>query len=711
MIGSRKQRGFGWDARRAWTLVVLVPFWLIRTGLVDAATGVPPAEGGDGIIGGGPGLRLHVVEGTEKRPIAAAAVRATFPLAADLPRLETVNGKDGICDVRIPRPASTHILVMAQGYAWAEAAWESVGLPEEYQFELERAGRIGGIVLDQRGVPVPGARIRMIRGGGDWSEFGEAHRGHVELADEAGRWTCAHAPDRIEGIRFHVFHPDHAVGRFVVEADEGSSGGGLSGTRLRTGSAVMLLRQGLHVKGMVVDEEENPVEGARITGGSYPVWTPVDGRFELRHAPSGPLELIIEVACRGHEPVEFTVHEGVNAEQIIRLRRPLRIVGWVIDGGNGSPVKSFRVVRGRVHGDHHDWDEDHAQPGSAGSFAIELRGDGLPQAVKVEADGYYPAVSRAYPAEAEHQTELFELTPGTPLRGVVRDAAGRPVAGAEVGLALPRQPVILGPGGFLDRNRSKIVLSDDHGRFEFQPQWEAEAIYAAHELGFAEIRPVSTDMGLVTLALEPWSRIEGWLRSGASSRAGQLVALVRPESTGLFYHANRYAALTDEEGRFAMAGVPPGEHLVVRVVRGQPSHASKVVTEPGRTVRLELGGEGRLVTGKVRLRPSLAQEDWGGDHPGALRRAGHEHPWVLLFDTDGRFRVEDVPPGQYTLEVHYHEPDLSAAERSWCRGQLRTSVVVPAVEAGREADAVDLGEFDVPLRLDGGMRSVTADDR
>jgi hypothetical protein len=624
MIGLRKQRGFGWDARRAWTLVVLVPFWLVRTGPVDAAMGVP-AEGGDETVGGGPGLRLRVVEGTERRPIAAAVVRATFPLAADLPRLETVTGEDGICDVRITRPASTHILVMAQGYAWAEAAWDSVGLPEEHPFELERAGRIGGIVLDQRGAPVPGARVRMIRGAGDWSEFGEAHRGHGEMADEAGRWTCAHAPERLEGIRFHVFHPDHAVGRFVMEAEDGSSSDGLSGAQLRARSAVMLMRQGVRVKGTVIDEAGNPVEGARITGGPYPVWTPVDGRFELRHTPSGPLELIIEaagyavaleriestgtseervvrltrvaplrlrimntageplpgatvrlvsstgdgpfvwraeadpqgqvvwrspplgrarleVAGRGHEPVEFEAHGGANTEEMIRLRGPLRIVGRVIDARDRTPVGAFRVVPGRLHGDHHDWDEDQAQPGSAGSFAIELRGDGLLHAVRVEADGYYPVVSKAYSAAAEHQTELFELSPGRPLRGIVRDADGRPVAGAEVGLAVPRQPVILGSGGFLDRNRSRIVLADDQGRFVFQPHREAEAIYAAHELGFAEIRLLSAEMGWMTLTLAPWSRIEGRLRSGSSWRAGQLVALVRPESTGLIYHANRYAA-------------------------------------------------------------------------------------------------------------------------------------------------------------------------
>jgi hypothetical protein len=158
--------------------------------------------------------------------------------------------------------------------------------------------------------------------------------------------------------------------------------------------------------------------------------------------------------------VEFEAHGGENTEQMIRLRRPLRIVGRVIDARDRTPVGAFRVVPGRLHGDHHDWDEDHAQPGSAGSFAIELRGDGLLHAVRVEADGYYPVVSKAYSAEAEHQTELFELSPGRPLRGIVRDADGRPVAGAEVGLAVPRQPVILGFGSTGDAAFHVYFLRD-----------------------------------------------------------------------------------------------------------------------------------------------------------------------------------------------------------------------------------------------------------
>jgi hypothetical protein len=491
----------------------------------------------------------------------------------------------------------------------------------------------------------------------------------------------------------------------------------------------------------IVDSRERPLsaatvrlvpseETARLT---WHAESDDQGRVAWSSPPRGTMRF--HIARHGYEPVSLTVTANDGAERIIRLHRPLQVSGQVVDAHTQQPITSFRIIPGRFHDDHHHWEADRAVAGDSGRFRIELRGDGLPHAVKVEADGYYPAVSRNYEPNEEFQEQRFELVPGTPIRGVVRTREGQPVAGAEVGLATPRHSVTLGPARFVDHDRNRIVLTDDLGRFQFQPQREPEAIYVAHELGFAEVGLAAAEAGLLEIALQDWSHIEGRLQSAGSPVGKRMIALVRPAPDRLVYHANHYTALTDPHGWFSIDRVPPGEHWLVRIIRGQPSHAIAIVTEPGRTLPLDVAVEGRWVTGQVRLSPSLPNENWLGNHPGFLRRwvpaleppsfgdeaarqAWHrdwrrsavgqrraldEFPFVLSFEADGHFRVEDVPPGTYTLEVHYHDLTATTTGSARCHGVLQTTVTVEPAAENAVTDPVDLGQLRVPLRSEPGI--------
>jgi hypothetical protein len=765
-------------------------------------------------------LRVRVVDETNGHPVPAAIIQATFPLATDVPRQGTTTDESGEATVSIHRLTSTHVSVIAEGHAWAEATWDAATLPRESSFALEPATHIGGIVVNQRGAPVRGARIRLIHGAEVTPGFDEFYVGHSEYTDDEGRWDCAHVPAQLERLLIQVFHPDHAVATFALGSGDAPATGMLVRSQLEARSAVMLLRQGITVAGKVVNQAGHAVEGARITGGPYPAWSSGTGEFRLPQCPPGPLEFVVEasgfspvlrqievsdgleeqvialtrvlplrlrivdsgerplsaatvrlvpseetallswhaesddqgrvawssppiattrfrIARQGYEPVTLTMTATDGPERTIRLHRPLQISGQVVDAQTQQPITSFRIIPGRFHDDHHHWEEDRAMTGDSGRFRIDLRGDGLPHAVKVEADGYYPAISRNYEPQEEFQQHRFELVPGTPIRGVVRSRDGKPVPGAQVGLATPRHSLTLGPARFMDHDHNRIVISDALGHFHFQPQREPEAIYVAHELGFAEVRLDATELGFLEIALQDWSQIEGRLESVAGPVGNRIIALVRSAPDGLLYHANHYTALTDPQGRFSIARVPPGEHWLVRIIRGQASHAIAIVTQPGRTVPLDVAVEGRLVTGQVRLNPSLPNENWLGNHPGFLRRllpaleppafpdeATHQawhrewarsvdgrrraldqFPFVLSFEADGRFQVEDVPPGTYTLEVHYHDPISTTTGSNLCRGVLQTQVTVPATVAGAVADPVDLGQFRVPLRSEPGIHT------
>jgi hypothetical protein len=261
-------------------LALVACWWLLPAETISTAE--HPADG-PGVTGDtrGPVLRVNVVDAASRHPIPNAMIRVTFPLATDLPRAGTTTDESGVGTLSMPRLTSTHVSVIAEGYAWAEAAWDAATWPEETSLALEPASHIGGIVVNQRGTPVRGAHIRLIRGAEIIPGFGEFYLGHSEYTDDEGRWESLHAPTRLEGLLIQVFHPDHAVATFALGSGGAPATGMLVRNQLEARSAVILLRLGITVTGKVVDEAGHAVEGARISGGSYPAWSSGTGEFRL----------------------------------------------------------------------------------------------------------------------------------------------------------------------------------------------------------------------------------------------------------------------------------------------------------------------------------------------------------------------------------------------------------------------------------------------
>ncbi len=104
----------------------------------------------------------------------------------------------------------------------------------------------------------------------------------------------------------------------------------------------------------------------------------------------------------------------------------------------------------------------------------------------------------------------------------------------------------------------------------------------------------------------PWGRVEGTLRIGGKPGAGEQIQLsaVSDEQAreGLVSFLSN--ATADADGRFAFDRVPPGKVHVARTVRlsdrmTTSTHATAVEVGPGQTARIEVGGTGRPVVGRV----------------------------------------------------------------------------------------------------------------
>jgi len=155
---------------------------------------------------------------------------------------------------------------------------------------------------------------------------------------------------------------------------------------------------------------------------------------------------------------------------------------------------------------------------------------------------------------------------------------------------------------------------------------------------------------------------------------------------------------TDGDGRFSLPRVMPGHYDIIRVV---PNGVRRITfvnmagldVAAGRSYDLKIGGDGRPVTGrlvlpanvpwmerKATIEPRFAQ--------GKPRRYGVQ---ILV---DGRFRADDIGPGDYNLRVSIHQPPPDES-CGWGRlvGEFSRAFTVPPIPGGVSDDPLDVGDL------------------
>jgi len=231
-------------------------------------------------------------------------------------------------------------------------------------------------------------------------------------------------------------------------------------------------------------------------------------------------------------------------------------------------------------------------------------------------------------------------------------------------------------------------------------------------------------------------RVEGVVRVGAKPGVHMDVILERsePMPTGQKPRKWPNTKTTDRNGRFVFENVEPGEWRVglfkecrLRNSRGYSpmrtsSHAVRFGLEAGKTVRVQIGGTGRPVVGrlvppkgedvKVAYQGGSARRIWlktasppcPKDLAKDERRAWYEkwyrsdegkalwrqrRTYVVDVAPDGTFRAEDIPAGDYALHIEVARRGEQLGRAS---GHASTSFTVPPIPAGRSDKPLDLGE-------------------
>jgi len=491
------------------------------------------------------------------------------------------------------------------------------------------------------------------------------------------------------------------------------------------------------LRGKIVDHEGHPVAGMTIAADSWRGHrslhvrfdTNKDGRFEWRDAPGDAV--LFSAFKDGYMSLRKLAMTAGGAEPVVTVNPVLVISGQVTDAGTGRPLKTFRVVRGLVFENNPSvaWRARDASEFTGGSYTIRHSEPYAGYAVRIEVPGYKPAESRVFRPGEVAPTFDFAMTRAAAadlLTGFVYRPDGPPAAGADVALATPENPLVFEMERlqFGRQNGMSFAKTDQIGRFTFDRPGGAYLLAAMSDDGYAEARPEEMEKS-GRLTLKPWGRIKGRARIGRQPAANQIITFrrrdERPAGPGVVNTFSNIETRTDLQGNFGFDRVIPGTGEVARVVVTELGNKTQqhmgcwqepVDVAPGQTVLVHIGARGRPVVGRVVLpaAPGAGPVDWRQNRPATIAKARVFNPlqgllgkdphqfdrFAAALDKDGRFRIDDVPPGHYELTVTIDAP--LGLNRPGLGGELGRVKIPVDVPKGDDDVPIDLGEIKADVK-------------
>ncbi len=467
-----------------------------------------------------------------------------------------------------------------------------------------------------------------------------------------------------------------------------------------------------------------------------------DGIWEWNEAPNDAFTADV---CRpGGMQLSDQELEARQEEYIFRPRSPMVISGKVVDAKTGTPIEKFRVtpgVRSR-DGGLINWITREAFDGAKGEYSLKRTYDYSAHVIKIESDGYLTAVSRDVRSDEPNPVVVsFPLKVGTPATGRIITPGNKPASGAEIVLADKGDQVSIDNGRF-DFSSTYGALrsqSDKVGRFRFPPQGNDYHLIVLHETGYA-IQSPEPDESVGIIKLTPWARVTGVFRIGKDVKPDvPLTMQLSCQQLSQHRHYAQYETTTGPDGRYSFDRVFVGDgsigrRLLIMVDEGAvdigSSRRQYLATQAGAATTRNLGGDGRSVSGRLlpvsgtdptamvwshgmlyvdpivpdKPEPpypegikgnAQAQFDWmrgwRSTEEGEawrkqydawrLKQRQADRFWVSI-GKDGTFRLDDVPPGEYSLRLDLIGGNLIGSIKQTFR-----------VEPATDSKPLDLGEL------------------
>ncbi|MEM8961620.1 MAG: carboxypeptidase-like regulatory domain-containing protein [Acidobacteriota bacterium] len=483
-----------------------------------------------------------------------------------------------------------------------------------------------GQVVDEQGQPIAGVEVRVIE------EPSGPHR-----ADQSPQPVDHEATTAADG-RFELAHLGSGSWRLVAKVD-GYAPAAMTGVgveALRT----ITLRRGASLSGEVVDSDGKPIEKATVSiylersahRNLHTVLTDSDGRFIVDNVDTSQSYVL----SFGHIDYTFSrLHRVQAPDSGIRvvLERLIRVTGSVVDR-RGEPIERCQIDDGSNH-------TRSSLVCEQGRFSIDVspRTETLTfsahccESVTIDVD--------LTPGQKLDGIEAV-LARGARIEGVVRDARGEPVAGAEV---TPR----VNP-------RSRIV-TDSEGRFVLEAVAPGSRTLTVRHDEFLAYR---ADLELVAggsvrhdVALERGQRLRGTVLGDGVPVTNARV-LLRASRDGV---SSNDEVFTEADGTFALV-LPDGTYTLWADHEdwGSTRLTSKIILhgQDRDDVKVEFPRPGRLtvtVRGIAEERlPELEVVAYAD--PAGTMRVGESQG-------DGRYRFGGLSPGRWQVHVKLERHQVS----------------------------------------------------
>ena len=288
---------------------------------------------------GGRRFAFRAVDATNDAPLSG--VKLTLREVAEYPNRTTsefVTDRNGF---GLLPPASGdqknwgyQLEVFMDGYVPKYVSWSaSQGdvfseFPAEHTTKLERGVTIGGVVVNESNEPIASARVVFSVSGSAPGASRDRERltmmgdYHQEVTDAQGRWICNHVPEKFGMITWRLIHREYqdvTYGTSAPEADNSIGLARLSKADFLAGRALMPMKRGLVVAGIVVDETGRPVPDAKVTQGrdfrkpEASVSTDSEGRFRFQNAREK--ETVLTVQANGFAPQDRKLTPKADLEE------------------------------------------------------------------------------------------------------------------------------------------------------------------------------------------------------------------------------------------------------------------------------------------------------------------------------------------------------------------------------------------------------------